>query len=503
MDIDQYRSKVSATFNAAPSAKTVDIAVIGGGVQGCALAAEAASRRLSTLLIEAEDIANGASSRSNRIIGGDLSQLEQLDIEAVNRGLQEQAILRQRAPHLVRSHNFTILPNTTLRSRRRIQAGLYSYRALQRRFGLPSNSCPAHIIDVPYSELFSYCDDSVDDSRLTLALAQQARTLGASIRPHTKLLKATRKQDFWLLELQNSNGNIEHLRAKVLINAAGSASVKLMQDHIEHSSRSKGMLRRDDYLVISSPAHCDNALVLQADNKQLIYLLDTPSGQHAVLGPWQSNNAEAMDPSAAEEQLIALYNQNFKANISADDIVHRFHALRCLCADSSCEQNKTSQDYALDLDNPASLAPLLNSYGGNIGTHRLLAEQALTILQPFTGALINPELKTKSLPGGDFNGGLTALQSELEFNNPTIEPTLLQRLARSYGSNSHKILLGVTRMTDLGLRFGDNLYQREVEYLCSEEWAQSAEDILWRRSKLGLCFSAAEKQALQAFISAG
>jgi|TARA_B110000116_G_scaffold271988_1_gene294634 glycerol-3-phosphate dehydrogenase len=499
MDTDICSSSVKAVFKA----RTVDIAIIGGGVQGCALAAEAASRQLSTLLIEAEDIASGASSRSNRIIGGDLSQLEQLDVDAVNRGLKEQAILRQRAPHLVRSHIFTILPNTALRSRLRIQAGLYSYRALQRHFDLPSNSSPAHIIDAPYSELLSYCDDSVDDSRLTLALAQQARTLGANIRPHIKLLKATRKQDFWLLELRNSNGNIEHLHAKVLINAAGSASVKLMQDHIEHSSRSKGMLRRDDYLVISSPAHCDNAVVLQADNKQLIYLLDTPSGQHAVLGPWQSDNVETADASAAAEQLIALYNQNFKKSISADDIVHRFHALRCLCADSSCEQNKTSQDYALDLDNPAVLAPLLNSYGGNIGTHRLLAEQALTILQPFTGALINTELKNSSLPGGDFSGGLTALQSELKFNNPAIESTLLLRLARSYGCNSHKILLGITTTADLGQHFGADLYQREVEYLCSEEWAQSAEDILWRRSKLGLCFSATEKQALQAFISAG
>lgn len=498
METDISSSSVKAVFKV----KTVDIAIIGGGVQGCALAAEAASRQLSTLLIEAQDIANGASSRSNRIIGGDLSQLEQLDVEAVNRGLQEQAILRQRAPHLVSSHVFTILPNTALRSRLRIQAGLYSYRALQRRFDLPSNSSPTHLIDAPYSELLSYCDDSVDDSRLTLALAQQASALGANIRPHRKLLKATRKQDFWLLELKDSHGNIERLNAKVLINAAGSASVKLMQDHIEHSSRSKGILRRDDYIVISNPTHADNALVLQANNKQLIYLLDTPSGQHAVLGPWQSNNVQAAD-TGAEEQLISLYNHHFKNRISADDIVHRFHALRCFCADSSCEQNKTSQDYALDLDNPAVLAPLLNSYGGNIGTHRLLAEQALTILQPFTGALINTKLKNSSLPGGDFNGSLAALQSELEFNNPTLEPTLLQRLARSYGSNSHKILLGITTMADLGLHFGADLYQREVEYLCSEEWAQSADDILWRRSKLGLCFSAAEKRELQTFISTG
>ena len=498
MDTNIHSSSVKAVLKA----RTVDIAIIGGGVQGGALAAEAASRQLSTLLIEAEDIASGASSRSNRIIGGDLSQLEQLDVDAVNRGLQEQAILRQRAPHLVRPHVFTILPNTELRSRLRIQAGLYSYRALQRRFNLPSNSSPAHIIDVPYSELLSYCDDSVDDSRLTLALAQQASALGASIQPHTTLHKATRNQDFWLLELKNSNGHIEHMHAKVLVNAAGSASVKLMQDQIEHSSRSKGMLRRDDYLVISSPAHYDNALVLQANNNQLIYLLDTPSGQHAVLGPWQSINVQAAGVSA-QEQLIALYNQHFKKGISANDIVHRFHALRCLCADSSCEQNKTSHDYVLDLDNPAVLAPLLNSYGGNIGTHRLLAEQALTILQPFTGASINTELKNSSLPGGDFNGGLAALQSELEFNNPSIKPTLLQRLARSYGSNSHKILLGITTMADLGQHFGADLYQREVEYLCSEEWAQSAEDILWRRSKLGLCFSGGEKQALQTFIATG
>lgn len=485
----------------------LDIAIIGAGIHGCAIAAEAASRGLTTTLIEAEDIASGASSRSHRIIGGDLAQLERLDIDAVNRGLQEQATLRKRAPHLLRNHTFTLLPNTALRSRLRVKLGLNSYKALQRRHKLPSTSRPAPLTTVASEDLQSYCDDSVDDSRLTVALAQQAKQFGADIYTRCTLTKAKRNKlaQCWELELQNSLGDQINMQCKTLINSAGEAINSLMYEHIEHSSRSKGLLVRDDYLVIPCADKAGHSLLLQADNKQLVYLLDYPCGNFCVLGPWQTslkdNTQEETIKETAKTELLKLYQQNISEPLEDDEVYRSFHATRCLCEDSSCEKIKTSTDYCLDLDNPAALPPLLTIYGGNISTHRLLAEQSLNILQPFTHAAINSELKQLALPGGDFSGGsLSALNDELQLNYPELDTALLHRLAQSYGSDSYKVLSGVKTNSDLGQHFGATLYQREAEYLCRHEWAKTAEDILWRRSKLGLNFNSGQAQTLDGFV---
>lgn len=487
--------------------EVIDIAIIGAGIHGCAIAAEAASRGLSTTVIEAEDIASGASSHSHRIIGGDLAQLERLDIDAVNRGLQEQAILRKRAPHLVRSHIFTLLPNTALRSRLRVKLGLNSYRALQRHHKLPNTSQPAQLTNLATADLQSYCDDSVDDSRLTVALAQQASQLGANIHTQCQLLKAKRNKtaQHWELKLKDNSDKHLTLHCKTLINSAGAAINQLMTDSIEHSSRSKGLLVRDDYLIMPCADKAGHSLLLQADNKQLVYLLDYPCGDYCVLGPWQTPLKNNLDNDAIKEnaknKLLKLYNRNINEPLTASDVYKSFYTTRCLCEDSSCEKINTSTDYCLDLDNPAAQPALLTIYGGNISTHRLLAEQALNILQPFTHAAINTDFKTHALPGGDFpEGSLSALIDELQFNYPKLDTGLLHRLAQSYGSNSYKILADIKKPAELGQHFGAHLYQREVEYLCSNEWAKTADDILWRRSKLGLRFTPEQIETLGNFM---
>lgn len=484
----------------------IDIAIVGAGIHGCAIAAEAASRGLSTTLIEAKDIAFGASSRSHRIIGGDLAQLERLDIDAVNRGLQEQSTLRKRAPHLLRNHVFTLLPNAAIRSRLKIKLGLHSYRALQRRHALPSQSQLTPLTNIDTTNAQTYCDDSVDDSRLTLALAQQASQMGAKLQLQCALKKATRDKDHWQLTLQNPCNKEQTLDCKILINAAGAAINNLMDNTIEHSSRSKGLLIREDYLVLPCANKAGHSLLLQADNNQLVYLLDYPCGDFCVLGPWQTTLKDTQDDGAsigktAQKELLDLYNRHVKEPLKAKDIYKRFHSTRCLCEDSSCEKTKTSADYCLDLDNPASKAPLLTIYGGTISTHRLLAEQALNILQPFTHASINPAFKNQPLPGGDVSGAcLHAFHKELQLNYPKLPATLLRRLAQSYGSNSYTILSDIKTVSKLGQHFGGQLYQREVEYLCRSEWAKNSDDILWRRSKLGLRLTPEQTQQLSDFV---
>lgn len=512
-------SDVNENTRAPLPTHTIDVVIIGGGIHGCALACEASSRGLSTLLLEADDLASGSSSRSHRIIGGGLDQLEQLDLDAVNRGLQEQAILRRRAPHLIRSHRFQIQANTQLRSRLKIKLGLTLYRKLQRRQQLPNEEIPA---DANVDGALSYCDDSVDDSRLNLALAQQAQSFGAQICTRLRLLKAKRIAGHWQIDVANQQGQIQPLTAKILINAAGEAINTLMAKHIEQSCRGKGLLIRDDYLVLPHSALAaigkDTPQLLQGEKKQLVYLLDYPvhdssDNRYWTLGPWQTiaNNHADFDKETAEHanlKLLELFNKTFHDNnpfakgfINSASIKHRFHAIRNLCEDASCAKNKTSGDYALDLDSQDGRAPLLTVFGGTITTHRLLAEQALNILQAFTNKEKNPQLKQQALPGGDFSeGDLPALEQELAFNYPNIDPTLLQRFARSYGSNSHKVLNGIATDTELGQHFGAGLYQKEVEYLCSHEWARTAEDILWRRTKLGLTTTTNERDSLEKWL---
>lgn len=511
-------SDVNENTRAPLPTHTIDVVIIGGGIHGCALACEASSRGLSTLLLEADDLASGSSSRSHRIIGGGLDQLEQLDLDAVNRGLQEQAILRRRAPHLIRSHRFQIQANTQLRSRLKIKLGLTLYRKLQRRQQLPNEEIPA---DANVDGAPSYCDDSVDDSRLNIALAQQAQSFGAQICTQHQLLQAKRVDGLWKIVLVNQLGEKHTLTAKIFINAAGAAINALMAKHIEQNCRGKGLLIRDDYLILPNSAISamtkDRPQLLQGEQQQLVYLLDYPANNNDerfwALGPWQTiaNSHSEFDAKTADNaqlKLLELFNTTFNANnpfaagyINSPNIRHRFHTIRNLCEDASCKKNKTSGDYALDLDSQDGEAPILTVFGGTITTHRLLAEQALNILQAFTNKEKNPQLKQQALPGGDFpEGDLAALEQELIFNYPNLDSTLLQRFARSYGSNSHKVLLGTTTMRDLGQHFGAGLYQKEVEYLCSQEWARTAEDILWRRSKLGFFVTDSERNTLQNWL---
>lgn len=484
-----------------------DLAIIGGGIHGCAIAAEASSRGLKTVLYESGDLASGATSRSSTIIGGGLTQLEQLDFDAVNRGLQEQAILRQRAPHLVRQHQFIIHPNLAVRSRLRIKTGLYFYRTMQRRYGLS----PKETLPPISNKALSYSDDSIDGSRLTIALAQQARAHGCSINPHTKVSDVKRLNDMWRLTLQSGSTNKPYLAqtAKILINASGGTGNNSQAVKIESNCRSHGRLVRDDYIVIEAEHTANQHAVLQANNRNLIHLLPydhlPTNNKLQLLGPWQTcldnraDNAEPLSPEAATQSLIELYNANFQNPISTHNLIEHYSCIRNLCEDPSGDNShKLCTDYALDLDNPAEQAPLLNVLGGGLTTHRLVAEQAMNILQPFNHTACNPDLKRQPLPGGDLaEKSLADFEAELIFNYPRINPQLLRRLAANYGSDSYKILENRNDIIDLGNHFGADLYEAEVEYLHQHEWASCEDDLLWRRSKLGFCLSSDETEQLK------
>ncbi len=481
--------------------RSVDILVIGGGINGTAIACEAASRGLTTFLAETGDIAGGASSSTTGLLSAGLRQLETLDWDSVKRALNEQAIMQCRAPHLVHSRQCYIVPNRAIRSHRRIKAGLYLYHLIQSselQPPLPVES-PELYLKPEYQDLQAFVDCTVSDIRLTLSTALLARELGAEIHPHCEMIEAQRHADGWQVCLQPREGTQPiHIQARALVNAGGRHVNEILQRRLRLKSRCIARLLRGDHLVINKPFNGEQGYVLQADNRRLIYLL--PYGDdHAVLGATQSPAEEKQTDTT--HTLLELYNRYFLQPLNRDDVVHHFSGVHALYDDPTCEDADKSPDYLLDLDCPSGHYPLLNVFGGWLTTSRLLAEQALDILQPYTRAPINRDLKQTPLPGGDMiDGNPTAFFQALCQAYPRLPESLLQRLARNYGTLTYRILAEAQRIEDLGRHFGGDLFGAEVRYLCHQEWAQSAEDILWRRTKLGLVLNRQQQNELSHWL---
>lgn len=482
--------------------QSVDLLIIGGGINGTAIACEAASRGLNTLLAEARDISGGASSSTTGLLSAGLRQLETLDWDSVKRALNEQALLRERAPHLIHCREFHIAPNPGVRSNRRIKAGLYLYNLIQStevQQPLAVNT-PELYLKPAFNNTLTFNDCTVSDTRLTLSNALLARDLGADIRTRHKVVEARRQGGVWQVRLQPGHcAQTESVQAKALINAGGWHVNDILHNTLHLKTRCSARLLRGDHIVIRKPYAGQQAYVLQAENKRLIYLLPY-TDDFAVLGATQTPMSE--DKNHSTQQLLDIYNHYFYQPIKESDIVHHYSGVHALYDDPTCRDADKSPDYLLDLNCPDGNAPLLSVFGGWLTTHRLLAEQALDILQPYTRAPINRDLKHTLLPGGEIaEGNPKAFVDELQQAYPHLDKTLLQRLGDNYGTLSYQILGDSQYTKDLGHHFGCGLYGAEVRYLCHNEWAQTAEDILWRRTKLGLRMSDAEKAQLAEWLT--
>lgn len=501
---------------------TTDVFIIGGGIAGLACAAEAASRGCSVVLCEAEDLASGASSHTSCLLSGDLRALEQMELDGVKQALNEQACLWRKAPHLITPSLISIPNNPSIRSRRRVRWGLSMYRLMQDNELLgcvPTSSTQEN------SDDNIYVDCIVQDHRLALATAISAADLGAHIATRHTVTRAHRADGHWQIHVE-SGSRYYHLTANVLVNASGADMNHCLNKVIENDSRCQAKRIREDHIIIKRPTgllsesttkiteKISTVERLQHPNKQLINV--TPYGnQHYLIGPYASVDQQTVADDApttpkvqgleplntATIELIELFNHYHPHTpITTADVVKQQTAYRIHCNDMSSHQHTDSQRYILDLDCPQGHSPLLNIFSGQLTTHRLLAEQALDILKPYTGASRNPSFKTLALPGGDMNGCMNDFEAELQLAYPSLNPALLSRYAHTYGTLSYRLLEGVNSVRDMGRYFGGSLYSREVRYLCEHEWAESAEDILWRRTKLGLTMPKEAIEDLQMFL---
>ena len=486
-----------------------DLLVVGGGINGTGIAADAAGRGLSVLLCEQKDLGWATSSSSSKLIHGGLRYLEHYEFRLVSHALAEREVLLKNAPHIIRPLRFRLPHRPHLRPAWLIRAGLFLYDHLAKRVSLPPSARvrmhhPSPLLN-DVDTCFEYSDGWVDDARLVSLVAQQARDKGAQICPRTRCSAVQRRADHWLAELTSGTGEKRQVKAKVLVNAAGPWVGRFLQQGVHQQSQNHIRLVQGSHIVVPRIDDQSYAYILQHTDGRIVFVI--PYEQHfSLIGTteveYQGDPAKVQISAAEVDYLLSVVNSYFKIKMAATDIVHSFPGVRPLLEDNQQQAGKVTRDYRFELSGAKDEPPLLTVFGGKITTYRRLAQAAVNKLGEFLPAMGRPWTAAALLPGGDFTS-LAALQMELWQRYPWLDRSVLDRYARQYGTLSHRILQDCRAVEDLGEHFGQGLYRREVDYLCLHEWASTTEDILWRRTKLGLHMSQCQQLQLQTFMDKG
>lgn len=487
----------------------LDLFVIGGGINGVGIAADAAGRGLSVTLCEQGDLACATSSKSSKLIHGGLRYLEYYEFRLVREALSEREILLKKAPHIISPLRFIMPHNSQLKPAWMLRLGLFLYDHLGRRDRLPASKQlnfskhPAgQLLNSTFKRGFIYSDCWVDDARLVVLNAMTARNHGASILTYTRVIAAQRKEGYWQIDVLNQRTQQKQsFQAKALVNAAGPWVESLIHEQLKLPSRNQVSLVKGSHIVVPKLYDEDFAFTLINNDNRVVFVIPYLR-QYSLIGTTEL--AYGGDPFAAEislsevDYLCAAVNKYFKKNLRPEDVLWSYAGVRPLHKEEKANTSAISRDYILELDTTGTDLPLLSVFGGKITTYRKLAEHALKDLQPFFPQMTAPWTATAVLPGGDMpNADFNRFYQEFCQQYPWLPESLAYRYAHSYGTLAHKFLDNTKKIEDLGRHYGAGLYGKEVEYLVKNEWATTAEDILWRRSKLGLFVTAQEAEVLQ------
>ncbi|HUL90650.1 MAG TPA: glycerol-3-phosphate dehydrogenase [Pseudolabrys sp.] len=486
-----------------------DLAIIGGGINGTGLARDAAGRGIRVLLVEMNDLGSGTSSASSKLIHGGLRYLEHGAFRLVREALSEREVLLRMAPHVVRPMRFMLPPLPGLRSPLMLRFGLVLYDLLGARKLLPASrtvDLTHHVVGQPLKRTFrygfEYSDCWVDDSRLVALNALDAAERGADVRTRTRCTRAERR-DEWELVL-NARGRREVKTARVLVNAAGPWIGVVADTVIRQPLTSPVRLIKGSHIVIRRRFDHDYGYLLEAPDRRVVFAL--PFAQDfTLIGTTDENfvgDLNSVAPDAAEiAYLCEAVNHYFREKVTPDELVWSFAGVRALFDDGAARPEDVTRDYELVLDEREDQAPLLTVYGGKITTHRKLAEAILRRIGHFFEA-DPPWTAGSHLPGGEFPpDGFDAQVEEATDRWPFLSAPHARRLVRSYGRRVERFLKDAQRMDDLGPCFAADLTAAEVRYLVENEWARSADDVLWRRSKIGLRATAEDHAKLDRFIA--
>lgn len=498
----------TSTLPTPPLAEVYDVAVIGGGINGVGIAADAAGRGLSVFLCEKDDLASHTSSASSKLIHGGLRYLEHYEFRLVREALAEREVLLKKAPHIVKQMRFVLPHRPHLRPAWMIRAGLFLYDNLGKREQLQgSKSLKFGADSALKSEItkgFEYSDCWVDDARLVVLNAMAAREKGAHVHTQTRCVSARRTKGLWHLHLERADGSLFSIRAKALVNAAGPWVAKFIRDDLKMESPYGIRLIQGSHLIVPKLYEGEHAHILQNEDQRIVFTIPYLN-QFTLIGTtdreYTGDPAKVAITEGETNYLLKVVNAHFKKQISHDDILHSYSGVRPLCNDESDNPSAVTRDYTLALSGAGEEAPLLSVFGGKLTTYRKLAESALAQLAPYFKHIKPSWTALATLPGGEDMTTPQALSSRIRDQFDWIPSEISRRWATTYGSRTWRMLEGVQSLNDLGEHIGGGLYTREVDYLCSEEWATTAHDILWRRSKLGLFTTLDEQQKLADYLS--
>ena len=503
---------VAGMSSTAPKTETYDLLIVGGGINGAGIARDAAGRGLSVLLVEQEDLASHTSSASTKLIHGGLRYLEYYEFRLVREALIERERLLGMAPHIIWPLAFVLPQMNSPRPAWLVRLGLFLYDNLGGRKKLPAT----RTVNLAKSPLgngmkpgaktaFVYSDCWVEDSRLVVLNARDAAERGARIETRTKLVSAVREGALWKAEVAG-DGAARTVMARGLVNAAGPWVEDVLQ-RAASASQDRGVrLIKGSHIIVPKLYEGDHAFLLQNPDRRVVFAIPYEH-DFTLVGttdePWEGLPGKAQISPAETDYLCETVRRYFARQIHPQDVVWSYAGIRPLYDDHAASASAVTRDYVLDLDGGNGTAPLLSVFGGKITTYRKLAEHALEKLVPFFAGATGDWTAGADLPGGDIPGDdFERFAGQLKAAHPALSPALVTRLARAYGTRARAILGTAQDMDALGTDFGGGLTQAEVDYLADQEWARSAEDVLYRRSKLGLHVPPGTAEAVEAYLTA-
>ncbi len=491
----------------AAAAAPFDLLVVGGGINGAGIARDAAGRGLSVLLVEQGDLASATSQWSTKLIHGGLRYLEHYEFRLVAESLGEREIVLRQAPHLVRPLQFVLPHEPHLRPAWMIRAGLFLYDHLSRRRALPGSFG----VDLRkgrwgaglkprFRRGFVYADAQVDDARLVLVNALDAKRLGADIRVRTKLAGALRVDRVWHATLCGADGATENVTARAIVNAAG-PWVKAVRDQVTTAPAEENVRHVKGSHIVVPRVHPEaHAYILQNADQRIVFVIPFQE-RYSLIGTTDVPVDDYAEPAISGDEmryLLHLANTYLAVPLSERDVVWTYSGVRPLYDDGASDPSEITRDYVLRTDTVDDTAPVLSIYGGKITTYRRLAEQVLDDLRVFFPSMRQAWTRSGPLPGGDLpKGDREALLRELCRQYAQISVELLRDLAARHGTRAALVLGDAKTRSDLGRDFGAGLTEGEIDFFVREEWARSADDVLWRRSKAGLPMDEAGRDSVR------
>ncbi|MBE1276068.1 glycerol-3-phosphate dehydrogenase [Enterovibrio baiacu] len=489
--------------------KVLDIIVVGGGINGAGIAADAAGRGLSVGLYEAADFASATSSASSKLIHGGLRYLEHYEFRLVSEALAEREVLLKKAPYLAWPMRFRLPHRPHLRPAWMIRAGLFLYDNLGKRTSLPASKGISFkeqsVLKPEITKGFEYSDCWVDDARLVILNAMDAQERGAEVRNRCKVERVERKDGLWHVEVVDSTTDERFTRtAKVLVNAAG-PWVKQFYDESTSLTSPRGIrLVKGSHIVVPRVHNEPQSYILQNEDGRIVFVLPYLD-RFSIIGTtdveYLGDPREVAIDDGEIAYLLDVYNQHFKKQLASEDVVWTYSGVRPLCEDESDSPQAVTRDYTLELDENGGVAPILSVFGGKLTTYRKLAQAAMNMMKPFFPDMGADWTAEQVLPGGEEITSFSDVEEKLANRFLWMDSFTCHRLATTYGNRVWVWLSEDDTQEALGTAFGEGLTQREVDYLMTAEYVVEAEDLLWRRTKLGLYLNEEQQAQVARYIA--